>query len=113
MKFQNVKYFLALCDEKKFSRAATRCGIAHPSLTNAIKRLEERFGGVLFDRTRTSTSKTTLTTLALAIKPHLEQAHAAVVMGQNIASRHRVQKTSKHNRARARKAAVATLGELR
>jgi DNA-binding transcriptional LysR family regulator len=47
-----VRYFLALCEEKHFTRAAARCGVAQPSLTTAIKKLEQEFGGPLFDRRR-------------------------------------------------------------
>lgn len=45
-----VRYFLALCEEKQFTRAAARCGVAQPSLTTAIRKLERELGGVLFDR---------------------------------------------------------------
>lgn len=45
-----VRYFLALCDEQNFTRAAKRCGVAQPSLTRAVKLLEEELGGSLYDR---------------------------------------------------------------
>jgi DNA-binding transcriptional LysR family regulator len=45
-----VEYFLAACRERNFSRAALRCGVSQPSLTNGIKSLEAEFGGRLFKR---------------------------------------------------------------
>jgi len=52
MKMHEVSYFLALCEEQSFTRAAKRCGITQPSLTRAIRRLERDFGGSLFKRAR-------------------------------------------------------------
>ena len=50
METSQVRYFLALCEERNFSRAASRCGITQPSLTNAIRKLERELGGPLFIR---------------------------------------------------------------
>ena len=45
MQMQHVSYFLALCEERSFTRAAKRCGVSQPSLTNAIMALEQELGG--------------------------------------------------------------------
>ena len=37
MEMHQVRYFLALCEELNFTRAAERCHVAQPSLTRAIK----------------------------------------------------------------------------
>ena len=52
MEMHQVRYFLALCDELHFTRAARRCGVKQPSLTRAIKMLEKELGGALFERER-------------------------------------------------------------
>jgi Bacterial regulatory helix-turn-helix protein, lysR family len=50
METQHVRYFLAICNELNFTRAAKECGIAQPSLTTAIQRMEREIGGALFLR---------------------------------------------------------------
>ena len=70
METNQVRYFLALCEEKSFTRAAKRCGVAQPSVSNAIRRLEEEFGGDLFHRTKSGAE---LSPLGVAIRPYLEQ----------------------------------------
>ncbi|HEY5505759.1 MAG TPA: LysR family transcriptional regulator, partial [Sedimentisphaerales bacterium] len=60
MEMHEVRYFLALCEEGSFTRAAKRCGVAQPSLTKAIKRLESKLGGDLFYRGHAETRLTKL-----------------------------------------------------
>jgi len=60
MKLQQVSYFLALCEEKSFTRAAQRCGVKQPSITVAIRQLENEFGGSLFERSNSSIRLTNL-----------------------------------------------------
>ena len=50
MKFHQVQYFLAVWEERSFTRAARRCGVAQPTVTKAIKDLEDRLGGALLVR---------------------------------------------------------------
>jgi DNA-binding transcriptional LysR family regulator len=45
-----IQYFVALCAELNFTRAAKRCGVSQPSLSNGIKALESDLGGPLFQR---------------------------------------------------------------
>jgi DNA-binding transcriptional LysR family regulator len=66
MEIHQVRYFLALCEEQNFTRAAKRCGVAQPSLSRAIKLLEAELGGSLFDRDRMSTR---LTDLGILVRP--------------------------------------------
>ena len=60
MEMHQVRYFLALCETLNFTRAAQRCNVAQPSLTRAIKNLEEELGGPLFRRERNRTHLTDL-----------------------------------------------------
>jgi DNA-binding transcriptional LysR family regulator len=60
MKIRQVTYFLALCEEQSFTRAARRCGVAQPSLTRAIQLLEQEIGGRLFERNNSSVHLTEL-----------------------------------------------------
>jgi DNA-binding transcriptional LysR family regulator len=48
METQHVRYFLAICDELSFTRAAQKCGIKQPTLSEAIKQMEWAIGGKLF-----------------------------------------------------------------
>ena len=70
MEIRQIVYFLALCEELHFTRAARRCGVAQPSLTNAIRVLEREFGAPLFHRQ----PRPRLTELGVAIRPELERA---------------------------------------
>jgi DNA-binding transcriptional LysR family regulator len=69
MEMHQIRYFLALCEERSFTRAARRCGISQPSLTNAIIRLEQELGGALFQRKRAIV----LTMLGHALHPYLQR----------------------------------------
>jgi LysR family transcriptional regulator, hydrogen peroxide-inducible genes activator len=69
MEMQQIRYFVALCDELNFTRAAQRCKVAQPSLTIAIKALEEEFGGQLFHRK----PRVALTQLGDALRSTLQE----------------------------------------
>lgn len=72
MEMHQIRYFLAVCDELNFTRAAERCHVAQPSLTRAIKLLEEELGGPLFHRERANTH---LSELGRMVRPHLEEVY--------------------------------------
>ena len=79
MELHQIKYFLTLCRELNFTRAAEACHVSQPALTKAIKSLEDEFGGELFRRERNNTH---LTDLGQLVKPHLEQVLAATEAAQ-------------------------------
>lgn len=50
MEIQQIRYFLAVAELRNFTRAAERCHVAQPSLSQQIKKLEQEMGGPLFHR---------------------------------------------------------------
>ena len=50
METQHIEYFVAICEELSFTRAAEKCGVAQPTVTAAIQRMERKVGGALFQR---------------------------------------------------------------
>jgi DNA-binding transcriptional LysR family regulator len=70
MEMHQVRYFLAVCEALNFTRAAESCHVSQPSLTQAIKKLEEELGGALFRRERKGVF---LTDLGEALHPSFEQ----------------------------------------
>ncbi len=73
MEMHQIRYFLAVADELNFTRAAERCSVSQPSLTRAIKMLEDELGGPLFNRERRHTH---LTELGRMVLPHLRDIHS-------------------------------------
>lgn len=68
-----IRYFLAVCEALNFTRAAEACNVSQPSLTRAVKGLEDELGGPLFRRERNNTH---LTGLGEMMLPHLSQVLA-------------------------------------
>jgi LysR family transcriptional regulator, hydrogen peroxide-inducible genes activator len=63
-----IRYFLAICEARGFTRAAAICGVSQPSLSRAIRRLEQELGGALFDRG----PPVRLSPLGQAVQPHFQ-----------------------------------------
>ena len=80
MEMHQIRYFLALCEELNFTRAAERCNVAQPSLTRAIRLLEEEFGGALVNRERANTH---LTELGRMMRPHLADVYAQAQLARS------------------------------
>jgi DNA-binding transcriptional LysR family regulator len=70
MEIRQIIYFLTLCEELHFTRAARRCGVTQPSLTNGIRLLERELGAPLFHRK----PRPRLSELGAAVRPELERA---------------------------------------
>ncbi|MCZ0716861.1 LysR family transcriptional regulator [Aerococcus kribbianus] len=58
MRIDDLQYFLVVAQENSLTRAAEKLFISQPSLSNAMKKLEESLGVILFTRTSTGISLT-------------------------------------------------------
>ncbi len=83
MEMQQVRYFLAVCEELNFTRAAEKCHVAQPSLTRAIKLLEDELGGPLFHRER---NRTHLSELGNSVRPFLTEVYARAQQAKELAA---------------------------
>lgn len=70
MEMHQIRYFLAVCDHQNFTRAAQFTYVSQPSLTQAIKKLEDELGGELFVRNRLGCQ---LTALGRIVEPNLRR----------------------------------------
>jgi len=50
MTLTELKYIVALARERHFGRAAEQCFVAQPTLSVAVKKLEDELGAILFER---------------------------------------------------------------
>lgn len=60
MTIQQLKYIVALDEERHFARAAEVCMVSQPGLTIQLKNLEEEIGIKIFDRTKVPLTPTEL-----------------------------------------------------
>ncbi|QXQ07782.1 LysR family transcriptional regulator [Sphingosinicellaceae bacterium] len=82
MEMHQIRYFLAVARTLNFTRAAEESNVTQPSLTRAIQKLEDEFGGLLFRRER---SLTHLTDMGRQMLPHLERTLAAAHAAKSLA----------------------------
>lgn len=82
MEFNQLRYACAIADTGSFSRAAERCHITQPSLSQQIQKLEEDLGVKLFDRlgrsVRLSEAGRAFVAHARPILEQMESARASV-----------------------------------
>lgn len=60
MTLSELKYIVALSQERHFGRAAERCFVSQPTLSVAIKKLEDELGIGLFERSKNAVNLTPL-----------------------------------------------------
>jgi DNA-binding transcriptional LysR family regulator len=88
MKLAHVRYFLVLLKVQNFAAAAKQCGIAKPTLSMAMKKLERRIGAALFLRR----PRCKATPLALRLQPYFKKISDAVHVAEMEIVRHRKEK---------------------
>lgn len=74
MELRQLKYFVAVAEERNFTRAAARVHVSQSGVSAQIRQLERELGVALFDR---STRTVTLTTAGKAALEHARAALAA------------------------------------
>jgi DNA-binding transcriptional LysR family regulator len=79
MELRQLSYFLAVAEERNFTRAAERIPIAQPAISQQIRRLETELGERLFRRGRRGTQ---LTPAGQALLPHARAALQAAEGGR-------------------------------
>jgi LysR family transcriptional regulator, transcription activator of glutamate synthase operon len=75
MELRQLRYLVALAEERNFTRAAEREHIAQPAMSQQIRRLEEKVGLELVDR---STRRATMTDAGLLLVARARRALAEV-----------------------------------
>lgn len=83
MEMHQVRYFLAVARTLNFTRAAKECHVSQPSLTRAVKLLEEELGGDLFRRERNLSH---LTELGARMLPLLQQCYDSALSARSLAA---------------------------
>jgi DNA-binding transcriptional LysR family regulator len=105
MEFHQLRYFLEVCETLSFTRAAERCGISQPALTNAIKKLEADLGGPLFYR---EGRRVLLSELGELMRPQVQMLLAQTEKARLVAKSFRLL-----NQAPLRVGTMSTIGPLR
>ena len=76
MDIHHIRYFLAVCETRNFTRAAEKCNVTQPALSRAIQQLEDEVGGLLFRRERNLTH---ITDLGNLLRPRFQQVLGRLV----------------------------------
>lgn len=84
MTLTELRYMLALAEDKHFGRAADRCHVSQPTLSVAIRKLEQRLNVQIFERGRSRVMVTPIgETLIAQAKNVIEQADRLEMLARN------------------------------
>lgn len=88
MELHQLRYFVAVAELKSFTRAAERCEVTQPSLSQQIAKLEQNLGTTLVDRSARRIALTPagerLYERAAAILSQVDEAQQVVCEGANL-----------------------------
>lgn len=84
MDVHHIRYFLAVCETRNFTRAAEKCNVTQPALSRAVQQLEDEIGGLLFRRERNLTH---LTDLGALLRPRFQAILEGLTDARQEASR--------------------------
>ncbi len=89
LNIKHAEYFIALIEEKSFSKAAERLGVSQPTLSQCLQKLEETFGAPLIDRslpgcTPTEEGKVFLRSCVTMLDAYRQAAHRIVDLQQGV-----------------------------
>lgn len=73
MNLQDLRYLVAVAEQRHFGRAAEACNVSQPTLSSQIKKLEEELGVTLLERTN---KRVDLTPVGSQILTHARRALA-------------------------------------
>lgn len=83
IELRHYRYFVALAEELHYAKAAERCGISQPALSQQVRALEERLGASLVSRSRRQLELTDVGKVfymqAVAMLRQADAANSAIV----------------------------------
>jgi LysR family hydrogen peroxide-inducible transcriptional activator len=86
MTFTELRYLIAVANEKSFGRAAQKCNVSQPALSVAIQKLEEELGARLFERGK---SEVTVTPVGARIAEQAQRVLEEIARIREIAQANR------------------------
>ena len=83
MNLRDLRYLVAVAEERHFGRAASACNVSQPTLSSQLKKLEDYLGLQLFERSNKSVAVTPLGEAVVArARQALEQADAILEIAE-------------------------------
>jgi len=82
MNLQELRYLVAIAEQRHFGRAAQACNVSQPTLSSQIKKLEDELGVTLLERTN---KRVALTSVGSQILEHARRALAEAAQMEAVA----------------------------